>query len=326
MPLKVGILVGWEESFPRAFIEKVNSLNQGVEADFIKLSGTREAQPCEYSVLVDRISHEVLFYRMFLKNAMLSGTYCINNPFWWQADDKFFGYSLAKRLGVAVPRTVLLPQKSYPPSIIPDRSLRNLRYPLPWEEIFDYVGFPAILKPADGGGWRDVYRVNNPQEFFEAYDKSGTLCMTLQEFIDFELYIRCICIGREFILPIRYDPKAPMHMRYIVDHNYMSPELGRRVVEDALKLNQALGYDMNSVEFAVRDGIPYAIDFTNPAPDMHIESIREHYFYIVVDKMAELAIRAAKEGWKNPELRASALLKGPDKLPAAMADGALRLA
>jgi hypothetical protein len=314
MTLKVGILAGWEESFPRAFIEKVNSSNSGVAADFIKLGGTKVAEVCEYSVLVDRISHEVLYYRMFLKSAMLSGTYCINNPFWWQADDKFFGYSLAKRLGVAVPRTVLLPQKSYPPSIIPDRSLRNLRFPLDWENIFDYIKFPAILKPADGGGWRDVYRVNNPEEFFAAYDQSRTLCMTLQEFIDFDLYIRCICIGRDFILPIRYDPKAPMHLRYRVEHNFMGPELGRRVVEDAIKLNEALGYDMNSVEFAVRDGIPYAIDFTNPAPDMHVESIGEHYFPIVVDRMSDLVIRAAKEGRKNTPLRAAEMLIGPEKV------------
>jgi hypothetical protein len=299
MTLKIGILAGWEESFPRAFIEKVNGSGQGVEADFIKLGGQREAEVCDYSVLIDRISHEVLYYRMFLKSAYLSGTYCINNPFWWQADDKFFGYSLAKRLGVAVPRTMLLPQKSYPPGIIPDRSLRNLQFPLPWEAIFDYVKFPAILKPADGGGWRDVYRVNNPEEFFAAYDRSHTLCMTLQEFIDFDLYVRCICIGREFILPIRYDPK---NRRYLVEHDYMGAELGKRVVEDAMKLNLALGYDMNSVEFAMRDGIPYAIDFTNPAPDMHVESITEHYFPIVVDRMADLAIKAAKEGRRAPPL------------------------
>jgi hypothetical protein len=314
MTLKVGIMAGWEESFPRAFIEKVNAMGKGaVTADFIKFGGQREAEVSDYSVIVDRISHEVLYYRMALKIAALGGTYCINNPFWWQADDKFFGYSLAKRLGVAVPKTMLLPQKSYPPGIVPDRSLRNLKYPLDWEAIFDYVGFPAFLKPADGGGWRDVYRVNNPQEFFDAYDRSKTLCMTLQEFIDFDLYVRCVCIGREFILPIRYDPKEPhIFRRYKVEHNFMNAETGKRVVEDALKLNLALGYDMNSVEFAFRDGIPYAIDFTNPAPDMHVESLTEHYFPIVVDRMADLAIRAAKEGRKNPELRFDAMLKGND--------------
>jgi hypothetical protein len=312
MSLKVGIMAGWEESFPRAFIEKVNSANAGVTADFIKFGGTRLAEDCEYSVIVDRISHEVLYYRQALKVAALSGTYCINNPFWWQADDKFFGYSLAKKLGVAIPKTVLLPQKAYPPGIIPDRSLRNLKFPLDWETIFEYVGFPAFLKPADGGGWRDVYRVNNVQEFFAAYDRSNTLCMTLQENIEFDLYVRCVCIGREFILPIKYDPKAPHANRYVMDHNFMSAELGKRIIDDAMKINLALGYDMNSVEFAVRDGIPYAIDFTNPAPDMNVETLGEHYFWIIVDRMADLAIKVAKEGRHNPELRFSEFLKGPD--------------
>ena len=118
--------------------------------------------------------------------AALGGTFVINDPFWWSADDKFFGYSLASRLGVAIPRTVMLPQKDYIPAIDKSRSLRNLEFPLSWEAIMDYVKFPAILKPADGGGWRDVTVVRNPDELLAAYNASNKNVMTLQEFIDFE--------------------------------------------------------------------------------------------------------------------------------------------
>lgn len=298
MTEKIGLLVGWEDTFPAAFIDRVNR-EPGVRAELAKIGGTPVGFDPPYRVLIDRISQEIQHYRLHLKAAALAGTYVINDPLWWQADDKFFGFSLADRISVATPRTVLLPQRDYLPSIDRERSLRNLEYPLDWEAITRYVGFPAILKPAEGGGWKNVSRVNDMNELLRDYDASGSLVMTLQEFIDFEDYVRCICIGREFILPIRYDPRRRC---YLVEHEFMSPALGQRVVDDAWKLCNALGYDMNSVEFAIRDGVPYAIDFTNPAPDMDYHSITPHYFEIVVEEMARFAISCVKEE-KRPNRR-----------------------
>jgi hypothetical protein len=301
MTERIGILVGWEQSFPRAFLERCNKV-PGIVAELAKIGGTPERFTCPYTVLIDRISQEVRHYRFYLKAAALAGSYVINDPFWWSADDKFFGYSLASQIGVAIPRTVLLPQKDYIPSIVKDRSLRNLEFPLQWESIMEYVGFPAILKPADGGGWRDVTVVRDPKELLAAYDASGLNVMTLQEFIDFDDYIRCICIGKDRILPMRYDPKQIGHTglrgRYIYhdDETWLPEDLLDRILGDSVKLNRALGYDMNSVEFAVRDGVPYAIDFTNPAPDMHIEHLGERYFNLSVDWMVDYAVRASREG------------------------------
>lgn len=296
MTERIGIIVGMEESFPTAFVEKVNQ-TPGFRAEILKVGGVRERHEMTHRVIVDRLSHEVPFYRFFLKAAALAGTYVINDPFWWSADDKFFGYSLAARLGVAVPRTAMLPQKGYASSIDPHRSLRNLEYPLDWEAVARYVGFPAILKPADGGGWKNVTRVNDMAELLRDYDGTGPLVMTLQEFIDFEEYVRCICIGKDFILPIQYDPKR---RRYIESEKFLPPSLMKRVIDDAHKLNVALGYDMNSVEFAIKDGVPYAIDFTNPAPDFDVHSILPKHFHIVVDEMSKLVIRIAKEGRHLP--------------------------
>jgi len=294
--MQIGLMMGREHAFPPAFIARVNELGRphGISADYVKLGGTRMGEPARYRVIVDRISHEVDYYRGYLKHAVLEGTYVINNPFWWTADDKFFNYSVVAKLGVAVPKTVLLPQKAYPADVdIRPESLRNLEYPLDWEGLLDYVGRPAILKPFSGGGWKHVYKVHDVRELVAAYDSTAPYCMMLQEFIDFDRYVRCFTFGKTDIIPVRYDPKA---RQYIVDHQYLSDELGARVVRDAQTINLALGYEMNTIEFAIRDGVPYAIDFLNPAPDFERDRITDHYFEIVVDRMARLAIDRALEG------------------------------
>jgi hypothetical protein len=291
MTLKVGLLVGREWSFPPAFIEEVNRRDAGVTAEYVKLAGTMMDEPNPYAVIIDRISHEVPYYRSYLKNAVLQGTKVINNPFMWTADDKFFEASLATKLGIASPRTMVLPNKEYVPGIVHPDSLRNLSL-VDWDAVLDYVGLPCILKDAHGGGWKEVYVCHSKEELFHYYDQTGLLTMVVQEFIEWDQYIRCMCIGQETVLPMKYDPGE---RRYHVEHEHMTPELGERVVNDSLALVQALGYDMNTVEWAVRDGVPYAIDFMNPAPDMDINSLTPHYFEWVVKTMADMAIRAAQD-------------------------------
>jgi hypothetical protein len=307
--MKVGLLVGRERSFPDALIAEVNARSSGVVAEYIKLDGTRMAGPCPYRVIVDRISHDIACYQPYLKNAVLSGTVVINNPFWRIADDKFFGTSLAAKLGIQCPKTVVLPSKSYPADVTAE-SLSNLRYPLDWEAIVNYTGLPAILKPHYGGGWRNIYRVNTVEELFHAYDQTETLCMILQEFIDWQQYARCLCIGKEKILITMWDPRRPHFERYRTDYPPLDPALEQQVKVEAFRLNRALGYDMNTVEFAIRDGVPYAIDFMNSAPDFDITSLGPVYFEWVVKAMADLVIaRAVSEDPSPPEYRWDAFLK-----------------
>jgi hypothetical protein len=269
------------------------------------------AKPSGYAVIVDRISHDMPFYRSFLKNAALTGTQIINNPFWWSADDKFFNFALATKLGVAIPKTVLLPPKCYPPQIN-ERSLRNLQFPLDWDSIFDYVGFPAFLKPHDGGGWRDVHHVHNSHEFFAAYDQSRDLCMTLQAAVNFKEYFRCYVVGQSDVRIMPYDPRRPHEHRYVLDPPAYDPKLLKRVEKDALTLCKALGYDLNTVEFAVEDGIPYAIDFMNPAPDADVHSVGQESFDWIVDKVANLAIKKAQSPDK-PQMNWASFLSGPSE-------------
>jgi hypothetical protein len=305
----IGVLFGMENTFPGALVERINALGRGVEAEFVRLGAVRMAEPCRYSVIVDRISHDVPFYRAFLKNAALSGTYIINNPFWWSADDKFFNYALASKLGVAVPRTVILPHKEHPPGTT-DRSMRNLQYPLEWDAIFEYVGFPAFLKPFDGGGWRDVYRVTSREEFFAAYDQTRTLCMTLQAAVNFKEYFRCYVVGREHVRIMPYDPSVPFHERYIKNPPRYDPALLARVEQDARTLCRALGYELNTVEFAVENGVPYAIDFMNPAPDADLHSVGPDNFEWIVNAVAELAIARALGRLERVDMRWDRFLSG----------------
>jgi hypothetical protein len=298
-PKRIALFVGREWSFPPAFLEEVHRRDSGVVAEYGRIGASSMDQPCPYDVIIDRISHEVPYYRTYLKKAVLDGVTVVNNPFMWSADDKFFGATLASKLGVASPKTLALPNKSYIPGIVPSESLRNLEFPLDWQAIAAHVGMPCILKDAYGGGWKEVYVCRSLEELLYHYDNSGLLTMVVQEFIQWERFVRCLCLGQEEILVMPYDPRE---RRYLVDPGYLGPELETRIVQDARTLVQALGYDMNSIEFAVRDGVPYAIDFMNPAPDMDINSLTPTYFEWAVKVMADMAIGLAKK--PRPQSRA----------------------
>jgi len=294
-PLKVGVIVGREWSFPPAFIEEVNSRSAetGVTAEYATLGGSMMNEPVPYRVLVDRISHEVPYYRLHLKNAALQGVKVVNDPFMWTADDKYFGASLLAKLNIPTPRTVALPNKEYVEGIVHDESLRNLAFPLDWERLVESVGgFPVVLKDAHGGGWKEVYVVHSMEELWEKYDQTGQLCMILQEFIAWENYARCMVLGQEKVRVMKYDPTINRGT-YSEEHDY-SQDLYDKIYGYSLDICKAFGYDMNTCEFAVKDGVPYAIDFMNPAPDMDINSLGQNHFDWMVQNMADMVIRMAK--------------------------------
>jgi glutathione synthase/RimK-type ligase-like ATP-grasp enzyme len=312
---RIGILFGVENSFPSALVEQINSRNiDGIRAEFVLTGAVQMERPPRYSVIVDRISHAVPFYRALLKHAALNGTAVINNPFWASADDKFFNYTLAMKLGVAVPPTVILPHKQLPEGAT-DRSMRNLEFPLDWEAVFACVGEHGFLKPIDGGGWRDVHHVHSREEFFRAYDQSRDLCMIYQKAVEFSEYFRCYVVGRRKVRIMAYDPRRPHPERYIEDAQPAARGLLKRMRHDAIKLCEALGYDFNTVEFAVEGGTPYAIDFMNPVPDADMHSVGKANFEWIVKEVADLAVAKARAATRAPELRGSAFL-GAEASPA----------
>jgi glutathione synthase/RimK-type ligase-like ATP-grasp enzyme len=296
--MKIGILAGAENTFPPALIEKINGMNEGITAEYVKIGGVKMGEPNGYRLIFDRISHEIPFYRSYLKNAVLNGCIVVNNPFWSSADEKFFGYSLATRLGLTVPKTVLLPQKSYKQGIT-ESSLHNLEFPLDWEGIVEHVGLPAILKPRDGGGWRDVYRINSLEDLWSCYDQTGGLAMVLQQYIDFDQYVRCYCVARKHVLAAPYDPAS---RRYLSRTEHpIDPQIEDRITRDTLLVNEALGYDLNTIDFAIKDGVPYAIDLTNPVPDADLWSVTEPHFNWITGMVAGMLVDYAK--YNVPTLR-----------------------
>lgn len=293
MAQKIGILFGMEDTFPWALMEAITSRSDGeIEGVSVELACLKDDDPFPYALIFDRISHEVEFYRIFLKTAVARGVDVINSPFWSSSDDKFFDNIVAGAVGVAVPKTVLLPPKDYPPRT-EAKSFRNLK-PLNWDDVFAYLGFPIFMKPAYGGGWRDVHKCEDRASFLAAYDQTRDLCMIAQEAIDFSSYYRCYVLGRSRVRVMRYDPIVPHEHRYRTEHLAREPEMEERVRADALKLCDALGYDLNTVEFAVRGGVPYAIDFMNPTPDADPESVGRANFDWVVQNMADVLIERVR--------------------------------
>ncbi|MEO7119510.1 MAG: hypothetical protein ABIY62_00350 [Ginsengibacter sp.] len=291
---KIGILFGKERSFPEAFIERVNSKNiHGITAEPVHIDKIMQGESSGYAVIVDRISQDIPFYRAYLKNAALCGAAVINNPFWWSADEKFFNNCLATKIDVPVPKTVILPSKSLPADTS-DQSFSNLAYPLDWESIFSYIGFPAYMKPFAGGGWKNVYKVTDIDDLFTKHGETGELVMMLQEEIVFDEYYRCYCIGGKHVRIMPYEPRNPHHLRYAADFKPDEQKL-KQMTDIVLRINKYLGYDFNTVELALRNGVPYAIDFCNPAPDAEITSVGKENFDWVVETAATFAIEKAKD-------------------------------
>ena len=295
---KIGILFGQERSFPMAFIEKINSKGiEGITAEPVRIDKAFQGESSGYAVIIDRISQDVPFYRTWLKNAALTGTAVINNPFWWSADEKYFNNCLMTKIGIPIPKTAILPSHDLPDDT-KNESFSNLAYPLDWESIFQYVGFPAYMKPFAGGGWKSVYKLHNAEDFFQKHAETGQLVMLLQEEIVFEEYYRCYCIGRKYVRIMSYEPRNPFHLRYAADFKPSAERL-KQMEEIVLRINNYLGYDFNTVELAVRDGVPYAIDFCNPAPDAERTSVGEENFEWVVETAANYAIERAMAQKEN---------------------------
>ncbi len=306
---KIGILFGMEDTFPWAVIDRINQKGKGKYiAEPVRIGEVSNHKQYEYAVIIDRISQDVPFYRAYLKNAALTGTAVINNPFWWSADEKYFNYTLTQHLGIPTPKTILIPSHERPTDTT-DKSFRNLEM-MNWDAIFNALGFPFYMKPYSGGGWKNVYKITSPEDFFKSYAETGQLVMTLQENIDFTEYYRCYGLGNGKVHIMPYEPRNPHHLRYSANFN-TSDQMKKTITDLVRKINTALGYDFNTCEFAVRDGIPYAIDFGNPAPDAEYNSVGAENFEWIVENAASYAIeRAEKQEFGKTNLTWGSFMRG----------------
>ncbi|MEN7549706.1 hypothetical protein AAG747_17415 [Rapidithrix thailandica] len=291
---KIGLLYGDENKFPTAVIERINQKKpKKIIAEPVKIDKVLQNAPSEYAVIIDRISKDIPFYRSFLKNAALNGTAVLNNPFWEVADDKFFNGALAEKLGIKSPKAVILPSHHRPPHTQAD-SFRNLDFPLDFPHIFDYVGFPAYFKPYKGNHRELVHRVENKEEFFKCYGETGKTVMILQEAISYDQYFRCYCLGQKDVYCMEFTPENGNIQRYSAQTDKAPSLLHKRIKELVLQLNESLGYDINTVEIAVKGKTLYPIDVYNPVPLADDSIIGAQNFEWLVEHTAQLAIQRAE--------------------------------
>jgi hypothetical protein len=283
---RIGILVGQEQDWPNAFITAVNQQTDVATAEFVKLGGTFLNERYPYDLIIDRISHEISYYRSYLKVAALQGCIVINDPLVWSADSKFFNNAITNKLALKSPRSVVLPNKEVEEENKPD-SFRNLVYPMDWAGIIDYVGVPAIFKDVSVGGRRLVYRVHSVDELIQRYDESGTRTMILQQIIESDVHIHAFVMGQEKVQLLRY---SLADGRYLPDLIDAQSTKGQTLTQAAIKLSQTFGYDINMVEFVLQGDTPYVINSTNPAPSIDKTLMNDEQFAWCLQESVALAL------------------------------------
>ena len=283
----IGMLLGTEEDWPAAFEEILRRLGPVSGPD-----GTRHAFDCEritiepfnlryrprYQLVVDRLAYWYYHPREWLKKvALMDRVYLLNSPFTFQSMEKHAAYCAMMRLGLKVPDTVLVPYK---------HPLDNARYaytsakynqPFDLDAIARGIGYPLYMKPYDGGAWRGVSRIGNAAELHASYDDSGEMLMHLQKAIDdYDAFARSLSIGAETMV-MRFRPEQPMHLRYAVDHDFLSAPAGEEVVTISRLVNAFFRWEFNSCETLVKGAEVYPIDYANACPDVALTSL--HYYF-----------------------------------------------
>ncbi len=291
-------MYGIEKSYPQAVIGMINSKQSAVKASEVKIGALKITDKTKYDLIFDRISHHIPMYLSYLKFAALNGIKVINNPFWNCSDNNFMHTVFAQKNKLKTPKTVLLPSKEIPDGVAPDE-LHNLIYPLNWEEVFEYIGFPAFLKSNMGHSSYNAYKIYNPHEFFSAYDLTGKTTMILQESIAYEQYFRVFVIGKKNIRILSYDPVKPLHLRYENSETTVNQKLRREIEKTTLLITDFFDYEFNSIEFAVKDNIPYIVDFLNPAPRADKEYLWKEDFEWILENTVDLLLRKVNEEVKE---------------------------
>lgn len=286
----IGLIIGRERELPEALTDTINSHHDDLRVEMVKMGGTYLDEVCPYSVIIDRMSHEIPYYRSYVQFAFLQGCYLINNPFTWANDTKFFAAALAKRYGWRTPRTIVLPNKDVATEVVPD-SFRNLTYPMDWKGIIEFIGAPAIFKDVRSGGRRFAHRVHNVEELIQRYDESGTRTMLLQQVLDTDQHIHCLVVGQEKTLLLPYSLADNRYYDELIDDDSL---LGQQIIQASLTLTRLYHYDINMLEFVVLDDQLYIINGTNPSPLIGRTLMTSKQFDWIVAEIAQLAIDRAR--------------------------------
>jgi hypothetical protein len=284
---KIGLLLGDEEDWPTAFellarrfgpTLKVGRNPYEIQVERIRIHPFNLRASTSYHLVIDRLAYWHFNPREWLKKAaLMNGVYLLNNPFTFQSMEKHSAYCAMIRLGLNIPDTWLIPAKAGPDT----QKYRTTA--AKYHDLFDLpaiarqIGYPLYMKPFDGGGWRGVSRIGNEEELMQTYDNSGQMLMHLQAGLDnFDVFVRSLAIGPQ-VISLKYDPSQPMHGRYIIDHQFLSPEKGQEARIITKVINAVFRWDFNSCEAILKNGLLWPIDFANACPDIAITSL--HYYF-----------------------------------------------
>jgi hypothetical protein len=289
----VGLLLGTEEDWPAAFealAAGVGDVRWRGETHRLQLERIVN-EPFDlgyrprYALVIDRLAWWYYLPREWLKKiALMDDVYLLNNPFTFQAMEKHAAYCAMMRLGFRIPDTWLLPHK-VPPSggkwaaAVAKFEEMAQRYNAPFDlrAIGERIGYPLYMKPFDGGQWVGVTRIGGADELQAGYDSSGERLMHLQAAVeDYDVFVRTLSIGAESMV-MAYDPERPLHDRYQIRHEFLTPELGHEVVTFSRLVNAFFRWEFNSSETIVKDDVMHPIDYANANPDVALTSL--HYYF-----------------------------------------------
>jgi hypothetical protein len=289
----LGLLLGTEDDWPRAFeaiVARLPAVEHGGETHTFRTERVRNepfdlrARP-RYELVIDRLGWWYDLAREWVKKAaLMDDVYLLNNPFTFQAMEKHSAYCAMIRLGLKVPETWMVPHKLPAPMHRREYMASKLehmasRYNAPFDldEVAATVGYPLYMKPFDGGQWVGVTRIADSRELHAQYDASGERLMHLQASVEgFDVFARSLSIGAETTV-MRFDPDAPMHERYAVEHDFLTAEVGWEVVTISRLVNAFFRWEFNSCENLVRGSEVHPIDYANASPDVALTSL--HYYF-----------------------------------------------
>ena len=282
----IGLLLGAEEDWPQAFEEILRRVGpirdaDGTTHELISERLTIEPfdlnDPVRTDLVIDRLAYWYYHPREWLKKAaLMNGTYLLNSPFTFQSMEKHSAYCAMLRLGLKIPRTVLVPYKNPVDNErwVYTSTKYNREFDL--DTIADNLGYPMYMKPFDGGGWRGVSRINDRDDLHRSYDESGEMLMHLQATIEYDEFARALSIGPETMV-MRFRPDEPMHNRYEVSHGFLSESAGHQAIAISRIVNGFFGWDFNSAEMLVKGDEVHPIDYANACPDVAVTSL--HYYF-----------------------------------------------
>ena len=282
----VGLLLGAEEDWPRAFeaiCRKVGVFEHAgsqhvLDTERVHIAPFNLRDRARHELVIDRLAYWYYHPREWLKKvALMDDVYLLNSPFTFQSMEKHSAYCALIRLGMNVPDTVLVPHKNPIDNVRWAYTAQHYNDPFDLKAIAAEMGYPLFMKPFDGGGWRGVSKVKSEADLQSAYDDSGEMLMHLQKSVEpYDVFARALTIGPETKV-MHFRPDEPMHDRYVVDHDFLAPGVGQEAITIAQTVNALFRWEFNSCEMLVQGDTVLPIDYANACPDVAVTSL--HYYF-----------------------------------------------